>query len=83
MKISLMGDNIVQGYGQKICLESAILDFPGRKLQQTAWKSSSVMTAASCHAYPSGQRGTSWPLGTNLKKLVCNTYLERIAALPR
>ena len=30
-----LGDNIVQGYGQKICLESAILDFPGRNLQQT------------------------------------------------
>ena len=29
------GDNIVQGYGQKISLESAILDFPGRNLQQT------------------------------------------------
>ena len=75
------GDNIVQGYGQKICLKTAILDFPG--LKQTAWKTSSVMTAASCHAYPSCYRGTSWPLGTNLKVLVCNNYLERIAALTR
>ena len=29
------GDSVVQGYGQKISLESAILDFPGRNLQQT------------------------------------------------
>ena len=31
-----IGDNIVQGYGQKICLKFTILDFPGRNLQQTA-----------------------------------------------
>ena len=32
----LRRDNIDQGYGQKICLKSAILDFPGRNLHQTA-----------------------------------------------
>ena len=30
------GEYIVQGYAQKICLKSAILDFPGRNLQLTA-----------------------------------------------
>ena len=30
------GDNFAQGYGQKICLKSALLDFPGKNLQQTA-----------------------------------------------
>ena len=33
---TIYGDNTVQGYGQIICLKSAILDFPGRELQQTA-----------------------------------------------
>ena len=37
------GYNIIQGYRKKICFKSAILDFPGRDLHQTA----SVMTAAS------------------------------------
>ena len=41
-RIWFIGDNIVQWYGQKICLKSAILDFPGRKLPQTAWWTSSV-----------------------------------------
>ena len=36
IEANYFGDNIVQGYRQKICLESAILDFPGRNLQQTA-----------------------------------------------
>ena len=45
------GVNIVQWYGQKICLKSAVLDFPGRNLHQTACKTS--------RAYPSCQRGAS------------------------
>ena len=37
------GDNTVQGYGQKICLKSAILDFPGRNLQKECLKNIKII----------------------------------------
>ena len=54
-----IGDNIVQGYGQKICLKFTILDFPGGIYNKQLDNTSSGMTATSCHGYLSYQRETS------------------------